>query len=194
MHSFRSYLALNKHYLISCNIIHIRRAKAGIKIYVQTLHFGIYGRVTWQIADNQLDLPRMGSTEVCHQNASLRLRSHKSLPLPRGLQQKQAYGNDSLEGSCTQNIPTVCFLPPSLPYFFPQRKHLLLCLWHLKSTLNIAGDCSCVGGFPECSVTFLKEFFRRNILRHWNIALSYQNCSVTTFTNTLERWATDGIQ
>lgn len=120
MHSFRSYLALNKHYLISCNIIHIRRAKAGIKIYVQTLHFGIYGRVTWQIADNQLDLPRMGSTEVCHQNASLRLRSHKSLPLPRGLQQKQAYGNDSLEGSCTQNIPTVCFLPPSLPYFSPR--------------------------------------------------------------------------
>lgn len=80
-----------------------------------------------------------------------------------------------------------------LAIFFPQRKHLLLCLWHLKSTLNIAGDCSCVGGFPECSVTFLKEFFRRNILRHWNIALSYQNCSVTTFTNTLERWATDGI-
>lgn len=41
---------------------------------------------------------------------------------------------------------------------------------------------------------FKKWFFGENILRDWNIASSYQNCSVVMFTNTFKHWATDGIQ
>lgn len=105
--------------------------------------------------------------------------------------------------SCTQNIKTVCFLSlHPCHHFSTRRNHLLLWLWHLKSFLYIAGDCSCVGGFSGCSVVFKEKrkekekerVFRRNILRDWNIALSYRNCSVALFTNTLKHWATDGIQ
>lgn len=41
---------------------------------------------------------------------------------------------------------------------------------------------------------FKKCFLEKNILRDWNTALSYQNCSVVLFTNTLKHRTTDGIQ
>ena len=39
-----------------------------------------------------------------------------------------------------------------------------------------------------------KCFLGKNILRDWNIALSYQNCSIALFINTFNHWATDGIR
>ena len=75
--------------------------------------------------------------------------------------------------------------------FSTQRNHLLLWLWHLKSFLEIAH----VGvDFQAVWWYFKKCFLEKNILRDWNIALSYQNCSVVLFINTLKHWTTDGIQ
>lgn len=122
MYNLRSYLAINEYYLVFMQDYTCIKKQKQVSNLCSTLHFGIYGRVPWQIANNPLDLPRMGSTEVCHQNVSLHLRSHKSFPLPRGPRHKQAYSSDSLRGSYTQNIPTVCFLllSPCHIFFLPR--------------------------------------------------------------------------
>lgn len=89
----------------------------------------------------------------------------------------------------------VCLLSLYLCHnFSTPRNQLLLWLWHLKSFPYIVGGCSFIDGFLGYLVIFfLKCLFGRN-LRDWNIALSYQNYSATSFTNTLKHWATDGIQ
>lgn len=136
----------------------MREAKTGIK---SIFKFCLL-RLTGEWADNSPKINLLcqvwAPSEPAHQNASLHFHSHSPRARERRPGWEQAYEDDSLGESCTECIRMVCFLPLDLGHnFSPQRNHLLLWLWHLKSFPHIAGDCSCGGGFSGCSVAFKKK-------------------------------------
>lgn len=84
-------------------------------------------------------------------------------------------------------ILAIVFLPKGITCYYGCDTWQAFCIW--QEIAHVWADFQTVQWY-----FFKKRFFRRNILRDWNTALSYWNHSVALLTNTLKHWATDGIQ